>query len=164
MNCPMKSGENVEYLLDYAAGKLNAELHAQMDRHMETCPACREFAGGQNGVWQVLDSWQPAAISPEFDRKLYERIEQDVSWWTRFMRQLKPVFGHMVPVAAAAGVMLVAGLIMYHPAAVPVAPAQKSAQIESLQPEEVATALDDMEMLREFSHLVRPDNSAEPKM
>ena len=51
---------------------------------------------------------------------------------------------------------------MNRPAAIPSAEARKTAQVEALQPEQVQSALDDMEMLREFSHLV-PDSDA-PKM
>ena len=47
---------------------------------------------------------------------------------------------------------------MNRPAAMPTVPAPRSAQVEALQPEQVEHALDDMEMLREFNHLV-PDNA-----
>jgi hypothetical protein len=70
---------------------------------------------------------------------------------------------HAVPVAAAAGVMILAGLMLERPAVTPVAPPQESAQVDVLGPEQVQSALDDMEMLRDFNHLVRAD-SAEPRM
>jgi hypothetical protein len=35
--------------------------------------------------------------------------------------------------------------------------------VETLGPEQVQTALDDMQMLRDFNHLVRAD-AAEPRM
>ena len=50
MNCPMETGENAGLLLDFAAGKLKADVRAQMERHLETCPACSEFAGRQKGT------------------------------------------------------------------------------------------------------------------
>ena len=109
MNCPMESGGNAEHLLDYAAGKLKSEARAQMERHIEACPACREFAGAQQTVWRTLEEWQPAEVSMDFDRRLYARIEQQVSWWTRLTRPLSPLFRHAVPMAAAAGVMIMAG-------------------------------------------------------
>lgn len=167
MNCPLQTGGNAEYLLDYAAGKLNAELLAQMEQHMTTCLACREFAGGQEAVWQALDSWEPAAVSMDFDRRLYQRIEQQqqqMSWWARLTQPLNPLVRHAVPISAAAGVMLMAGLLLFRPAAVPVTPQPQSAQVEALPPEQVQTALEDMEALREFNQLVRPDNAVEPKM
>jgi anti-sigma-K factor RskA len=160
----METGENAEYLLDYGSGKLNAEMRAQIELHMESCHACREFAGGQQAVLQTLDAWEPAAISMDFDRRLYRRIEQDVSWWTRLTRPLHPLFRHAVPIGAAAGVVVMAGLLLLRPANEPAPPMQKSAEVlEALQPEQVEAALEDMETLREFSHVVQPDN-AEPKM
>lgn len=165
MNCPMKTGENAEYLLDYASGKLTAGMRAELALHIEGCPVCREFTGGQDAVWQVLGEWEPAAVSMDFDRRLFQRIEQQqVSWWTRLNWQLNPLFRHAVPIGATAGVILMAGLLMNRPATVPVTANPESAQVvETLQPDQVEHALDDMEMLRDFNHLVKPD-SIEPKM
>jgi anti-sigma factor RsiW len=162
----MEAGENSGLLLDYAAGKLKADVRAQMERHIEACSACREFSGAQQTVWQALEDWEPAEVSLDFDRRLYARIEQDASswtgWWTRLVRPLNPLFRHAMPIAAAAGVVIVAGLMINRPSAIPASPAQRSAQVEALQPEQVENALADIEMLREFNQLV-PVN-ADPKM
>jgi len=162
MNCPMESGEYSGILLDYAAGKLNAAARLQIEHHIETCPACREYAGTQQNVWQALEDWDPAEVSLDFDRRLYTRIERDVPWWQRFMLPLNPLFRHSVPIAAAAGLVIMAGLIMNRPAGVTAVPAQTTAQVEALQPDQLESALADMEMLRQFNQLV-PD-SADPKM
>ena len=61
------------------------------------------------------------------------------------------------------GLALVAILVMSHPAPVPPAPLAKVQQAEPLRPDQVETALQDMEMLREFNGLVRPD-PADSKM
>jgi len=160
----MESGGNAEYLLDYASGELNPTMRTQIEQHMLACPACREFAANQQTVWQALDSWEPAEVSMDFDRRLYQRIEQQVTWWTRLTRPFNPLFRHGVPIAAAAGLVMVAGFLMNRPPTAPVVtPAQESAVVEPLQPEQVEPALEDMETLREFSRLVRPD-SADPKM
>lgn len=158
----MESAGNAGLLLDYAAGKLKTGARAQLEQHIAACPTCREFAGAQQTVWQALEDWEPAEVSLDFDRRLYARIERDAFWWTRFMRPLNPLFRHSVPIAAAAGVVIMAGLLLYRPVAMPPAPAPQSAQVEALQPEQVEQALGDMEMLREFNHLV-PD-TADPKM
>jgi len=158
----MESGENTGILLDYAAGKLKAGVRIQMEQHIESCPVCREFAGGQQNVWQALEDWDPAEVSLDFDRRLYGRIERDVPWWERFMRPLNPLFRHALPIAAAAGVIVMAGLIMNRPAGVAPIPAQKTAQVEALRTEQLESALADMEMLRQFNQLV-PDKS-DPKM
>jgi anti-sigma factor RsiW len=158
MKCPIETREN-GWLLDYAAGKLNAVTRAQIEEHMEACPACRNFARAQQAVWQALEAWEPAPVLMDFDRRLYQRIEQQASWWARLTRPLNPLFRHAVPIAAAAGVVFMAGLLMNRPVAKPAAPAQESAQVETLAPDQVEHALDDMEMLREFNHLVLPDSS-----
>jgi anti-sigma factor RsiW len=162
MNCPMEPGGNPSYLLDYTSGKLKAEVRARMGEHLNACPACREFVQGQSMVWEALDSWEPAPVSLDFDRRLYERVEQQVSWWTRLTSPLNPLFQHAIPIGAAAAVLIMAGLIMNRPATLPSAPVQESAQVETLQPEQLEHAVDDMEMLRELNHLV-PDTAA-PRM
>ena len=162
MMCPMEAEGNADLLLDYAAGKLKADIREQMEQHMKICAACGQFAGAQSSVWNALDEWEPAEVSLDFDRRLYERIEQDVPWWTRWMRPLNPLFRHAVPIAAAAGVIVMAGLVIYRPGSAPTAPVPTSAQVEALQPEQLQGALEEMETLREFNHLV-PD-TADSKM
>ena len=73
MMCPMEAGGNADLLLDYAAGKLKADIREQLEQHMKICAACGEFVGAQSSVWQALDSWEPAEVSLDFDRRLYER-------------------------------------------------------------------------------------------
>jgi len=163
MKCPMEVRENAAWLLDYASGKLEAAKRASIEEHMAACPACRQFASGQQAVWQALEAWEPAPVSMDFDRRLYQRIAQQVPWWSRMMRPFDPLFRYAVPVAAAAGVVFLAGLLMERPAAKPAAPVEESAQVETLQPDQVEHALDDMQMLHDFSSLVR-DYGAESKM
>ena len=162
MICPQESAGNAEYLLDYVAGKLNAETRVQFELHLAACPSCREFAGGQQSVWQALDAFEPAAISPDFDRKLYARIEkQPLSWWKRLTQ---PIFQHALPIGAVAGVVMMAGIFLSRPPEAPVAPATKVAQVEAVPTEQLENALDDMEMLRDFHRLVVSENHSQQKM
>jgi hypothetical protein len=56
-------------------------------------------------------------------------------------------------------VLAIAGFIWEHPA-VPARPQSPlSAETQTLQPDQVQHALDDMEMLREFNHLMRSEPS-----
>ena len=89
MNCPMESREHAQWLLDYRAGKLEPELAARLEEHIATCGACREFARGQRAVWEALDSWEAAPVSTDFDRRLYQRIEAQVSWWDLLIRPFR---------------------------------------------------------------------------
>jgi anti-sigma factor RsiW len=164
MKCPLEVRDTAGCLLEYTSGKLDAERRARIEEHMAACPACHGFAGRQQAVWQALEAWEPAPVSVDFDRRLYQRIEQEVSWWSRLLRPFDPLFRHAVPVAAAAGVVFVAGMLLQRPAGKPAAPAEESAQVlETLQPDQVEHALDDMEMVRDFSSLVKAGN-AESKM
>lgn len=165
MKCPMETGGNAQSLLDLAAGKLNAGKRAELELHLKACPDCREFAGGQQAVWQALDAWEPAEVSLDFDRRLYQRIELQSTWWNRFVQSFHPLFRHAVPIGAIAAVILMAGLLTNRPAGIPApsASAPETAQVQPLQPDQVEHALDDVEMLREFSRFAKPDN-ADPKM
>jgi anti-sigma factor RsiW len=156
-------GENADLLLKFVAGRLDSEAKARLERHLEICPACREFAGGRKAVWDSLDAWEMAPVSPDFDRRLYQRIEQEVSWWDLLLRPFRPLlFRQGLPIAATAGLVLVAGLLLQHPANVPRSAAPESAQVEAMPPEQVEHAVDEMETIREFNRLVRTE--AEPKL
>jgi anti-sigma factor RsiW len=166
MNCPMENGESEELLLNYVSGALDAQEAASFDQHMLTCAACSEFAHGQKAVWQALDLFEPASISADFDRRLYQRIEK-VSWWDRLVAAFhSPMLTHRgLPIAAAAAALLVAGVVWERPSAAPAAKPKAPLSVEgqTLQADQVQHALDDMEMLREFNHLMRSD-PAESKM
>ena len=170
MKCRMENLEGEELLLneglllDYVSGALNAQEAAAFDQHMLSCTACREFAHGQKAVWQTLDLFEPASISADFDRRLYERIEK-VSWWVRWWDGAvaalnSPMTHRGLPIAAAAAVLAIAGFIWEHPSATPARPQSPlSAEVQTLPPDQVQHALDDMEMLREFNHLMRSEPS-----
>jgi anti-sigma factor RsiW len=159
MKCPIETGENAELLLAYCTRKLDAESTAVLERHMEICPACREFASGQRAVWEALDAWEAAAVTLDFDRRLYRRIDREVSWWDLLMRPFRPVLVRQgLPIAAAACLVVMAGvLLQHHPAGAPPAAQSQSAQVEALQPDQVEHALDAMDMLGEFGDRVRAD-------
>lgn len=152
MNCPIKTGENAEWLLDYCAGRLDRGTAADLERHMESCADCREFRTAQQAVWSALDQWESAPVSEDFDRRLYRRIDRaaPVSWIGRILQPLRPlVLRPFFPLTAAC-VIVVAGLLLQVPR-VGVVPADSEARVERIEPEQVETTLDDMQMLRELS-------------
>ena len=163
MNCPLQTRENAQLLLDYCTRRLEPESVAILERHVAVCDACREFARSQRAVWQALDAWEAAPVSPDFDRRLYRRIEAQVSWWSLLFRPFRPRFGTVklwrnLPATAMACLLVVAGVILERPAISPVPAPQDMAQVDSVQPEQVEHALDAMEMLNEFSRQVRTDS------
>jgi hypothetical protein len=131
---------------------------------MRDCPACLAFAANQKAVWEALDTWEAAPVSADFDRRLYQRIEKEVSWWDLLMRPFRPlVFRQGLPIAATACLVLIAGLLIQHPSRVPPSSVPESAKVEALPPEQVEHALDEMETMREFNRLMHPE-TANPKM
>ena len=156
MKCPIETRESAELLLEYCARKLDPESTAILQRHIAICPACREFADGQRALWDALDTWESSPVSADFDRRMYSRIEKEVSWWDLLVRPFRPLLVRQGLPVAAACLVVMAGVLLQRPAAAPRQDAE-SAQVETVQPEQVEHALDAMEMLSEFSQHVRGD-------
>ena len=70
MRCPIETGEG-QRLLDRA-------LPAALEDHIRDCRACSDLSGAHASVNRALDLWEAPAISADFDRRLYRRIESDV--------------------------------------------------------------------------------------
>lgn len=157
MKCPRESGEGAD-LLAYAAGRLDEARAAALERHVGSCAGCREFVAGQRAVWQALDAWEAAPVSPDFDRNLYRRIEQKSDWWNRLMEPLHLLPARrLVPVAAALCLIVAAGWMAEQRPAPRQSQLPGVAKVDSLQPEQVEHAFDDMQMLSDFTHATRSD-------
>ena len=151
MRCPIETRENAELLLSYSARRLNPESTAILEKHMELCPACREFRDGQRALWEALDQWDARPVSPDFDRRLYRRIEEQeqLGWWTRIFGPLGPMLWRpALPLAATACLVLAAGFIGVDPSRITVPTAVDNSQAREV--EQVESALDDLDMLRQF--------------
>ena len=112
MNCPMESQESSALLLAFSSNRLDPDKAVPVQRHVETCSACQQFLAGQAAVWEALDMWKPEPVSADFDRRLYQRIDQHVSWWDLLLRPFRPAaLSRGLPIAAAAGVLIMAGLL-----------------------------------------------------
>jgi len=161
MNCQMEGRDSAEIVLAYCAGKLDRGRAAMVEEHLKNCAACRELAGGQQAVWNALDAWEAPPVSPDFDRRLYARIEKEVSIWDLILRPFRPLFVRQgLPVAAAAAVLLMAGYLMDRPAGMaPGVPGAAQATVESVAPEQAEQTLQEMEMMRELNRLVHPENA-----
>jgi hypothetical protein len=146
-----------QVLLAFSSRKLDAASMSALDSHLEDCLACRQFVQAQGAVWDALDVWEAAPVSADFNRRLYQRLDRPVSWFDRVSGPLQ-WFGlrRLVPLAASAGVVFMAGLLFQHTAAVPAAP-HDTAQMEALQPEQLESALDEMEALSQLSRPVHAE-------
>jgi anti-sigma factor RsiW len=150
MNCPIKTQENADWLVDYSAGRLDHERASLVSRHVETCQECARFVQAQQAVWNALSQWEPEPVSADFDRRLYRAIEtKPVSWLDRMFRPLQPLWRPVVPLAAAC-LLIVAGVVLHTPQAA-VNTAGSQVRVEKIEAEQVERTLDDMQMLRELS-------------
>src|SRR6516225_11517063 len=120
MKCPSEDREKAELLLAHASQKLDAERAAVLEQHLAQCPACREYAAAQFAVWDALDAWKAPEVSADFDRRLYQRIQQEVSWWDLLVRPFRPLLVRQgLPLAAAACLLVGAGYLLQRPIEVP---------------------------------------------
>jgi len=148
MNC-LSEDRNPEMLVAYAAGALDPETARALERHLAGCAACRSMAADQIAVWKALDAWEAPAVSPDFDRRLYRRIDQGVrlSWWERLTRPFRPMpLRQALPLTASAGLLLMAGLLLQHPR--PIAPVDRHSEV--VRANQVERTLDDLDLLRQF--------------
>jgi hypothetical protein len=164
MKCPSETPQSVELLLALSAGTLSGPQAAAVAEHAAACPACRAFAAAQDTVWQSLDGWEAPPVSADFDRRLYRRIEQGVSWWELLLRPLRPLMVHRaLPIAAAAGLLIALGLWIERPNAIPAVAVSEAAQMEAIPPDQAQHAIEEMDLMREFSQTVHADPS-EPRI
>ncbi len=166
----MKGREAGRLLLDYCAGSLMAERVTLLEAHIEDCRECREAVTAQNSVWQALDAWEPVAVSPDFNRRLYARIEEEdrtqspLRLWLRgFAVRWSPFpWRAAVPVAAACvalvAVLLIEPLVPVH------SPARddSAAKVERIDAEQLERTLDDLEMLKQLSPRISESGSSHP--
>jgi anti-sigma factor RsiW len=163
MRCPIETPEGAELLLAFSFRKLDAERADVLESHVRQCARCGEFFGAQRSVDEALDLWVAPPVSADFDRRLYRRIEQEAGWWESLVRPFRLVFAaRFVPIATAAVLLVAAGVWIERPGTVP-APPPRSAQVEALPPEQAEPALQEMQIIQEFSNLVHAD-SANPRM
>ena len=161
MNCPLGTRENAQLLLDYCTRQLEPESAFVLERHIAICSACRDFANGQRAVWQALDTWDAAPVSPDFDRRLYRRIEARVSWWDLLRRPFTMVtLRRGLSAAAMTCLLLVAGILLERPSTSPAPVTTGVVQVDTVQPEQVERALDAMEVLDQFSRHLRAERPA----
>jgi anti-sigma factor RsiW len=154
MSCPIGSDEQLELLQAYCAGERSTPDAAALKKHLEVCPACRELVAGQQAVWLALDEWKAPDASAGFNRRLFARIEREVSLWDRLLQPFRPLWIRLtVPLAAAACVALMVGIVLDH------RPVQQPSPAELAPPDQIEHALDDMQMLHDFNTAIRADRA-----
>ena len=162
MSCQIRSEEHTDHLLAYVAGQLRGEAAATLELHMLACEDCAAFGKQQASVWNLLDAWEPRAVSADFDRRLYAKIDaaESASWLDRTLASisefLRPVFARPAFPLAAASFVIVAGFVLDHPGKLLNSTTNQaslhvsSVEINKVVVDQVEATLDDMEMLRQF--------------
>jgi anti-sigma factor RsiW len=151
MNCPIRSEETVDLLLAYTARRLDPVTSALLERHMDNCPQCAQFRAGQEVVWQALDAWDAPPVTPDFNRRLYQRIEAEAAapWYVRLFRAPLAVWKPAIPLAAAC-LLVVAGFVFDHPVASPIPNSSPALHVTVSEAEQVEDTLDDLQLLRQL--------------
>ena len=151
MHCPIRSEETADLLLAYTARRLDPARTQTLEQHMNTCPECARFRAGQELVWRALDAWEAPAVAPDFNRRLYQRIEAEAAapWYKRLFTLPLTTWKPAVPLAAAC-LLVVAGFILDHPSPVTTPAATPSIRVTVTEAEQVESALDDLQLLRQL--------------
>jgi len=146
MTCPLQTQE-MDLLLEYSAGRLNAAKRASVEQHMDICANCAAFRTGQAAVWDALDLWEPAPVSVDFNRNLWRRIDAVATepWYKHLAHSF--YFGNWKPVLplTAAVALIAAGFLLDHPGA---RPAETGFTLNEAQ--QVEQTLDDIQLLHQM--------------
>jgi anti-sigma factor RsiW len=146
MECPIKKQAKKDLLLDYCSHTLDAAAAVEVEAHLAVCPECKAWTEGHMRTWSLLDEWEPAPISPDFERVLRERIAAETGrtpWWSALWqsflaRPLKPALS-----AALVVLLLLAGFFFVRSGP------SRTARQERIEAEKIEKALDDVDMLRQ---------------
>jgi hypothetical protein len=131
MRCPLEFDRSAELIVGYGARTLDPAAAAAFERHIVSCAECRAAAALQKAVWAALDESQER-ISPDFDRRVFERI-------AAAERRGRWLWQVLVPAAASMALAAVLFLRQPDPAGPP-----------PVQMEQVEHALDDMDLLKQL--------------
>lgn len=145
MICFANHKEGAEILLDYSGGSLDIARRREVDRHVESCAACRQLVEAQRTVFTALDDLAAPEVSADFDQKLYARIAAEKpSFWHRWL-PVTPIawWKPAVPVALAA----LALSALFFVRSSHSGPAQNQPGIGKADVEQLEQALDDMDLL-----------------
>jgi hypothetical protein len=154
MNCPLKSEDTFDVLLDYSAGKLDQSASVRFERHIAACADCTAFVAGQSEVWKTLDAWEPVPVSMDFNRGLWKRIDaaNAAPWYAKLADSLRMgAWKPALPLTAAAFLVATA-FMMDHQTAVQVTPKADSSygSVTVTEAEQLEQTLDDIQLMRQL--------------
>jgi hypothetical protein len=162
MHCLMGNRRGMDLLLSYCSQTLSCDDAPPVQRHVRVCAACGRFVAEQERIWAALDTWEDVPVSPDFNRKLYARIEAEeqrrgalARWRDCLLARYGP-FSWRAPAAlVAASAVLVLTLIAVVPDNGRQPQPPERSKIESIDFEQVERALDDMSMLKQLGPVLK---------
>jgi hypothetical protein len=157
MKCPLEAGNAHEVLLEYPTGRLDPAAQAALESHIAECFDCQEAVGGQAAVWDALDAWEPAPVTVDFNRRLWQRIDrveaERANWFSMTWKPALPV--------AAAFLLLMGVFMVERPhERLPLQSATGSDGVTLTEVDQVEATLDDLQLLQQFDSATKPDNDA----
>ena len=161
VNCPLRKEETAHILLDYSAGRLDTAATSVLERHMESCPECAAFRVEQAAVWNALDAWEPSPVSPDFNRRLWQRIDaaEAAPWYERLAESLRIAAWKPVLPLTAAILIVAAGFLFDHPGGRSPLPGAAANSVSVTEAEQVEQALDDIQLLRQLNTAAAPGSA-----
>ncbi len=163
MNCPLQKPETADILLDYAAGRLDTVRASGLERHMAMCSRCAAFGTEQTAVWDALDSWHPAPVSMDFNRRLWHRIDAaNVPWYRALAGWLRHASWKPAIPLAAAVVVVATGFLLDHPDT-KVSPAP-GVSVSVTEADQVEQTLEDIQLLHQLDLATAPNGATSKRM
>jgi anti-sigma factor RsiW len=161
VRCPMEAREGAELVLAYCSRRLDPDKSEWFERHLEACVSCQETVAAQRQVWEALDYWDALPVPRDFDRRLEWRIEAEARKpWSQRLSGLS-LTGWLrpaIPVASMAALALTVFLVR-----APDPPdTDFQPRVEAAEVEQAESALEDLEMIRQFTLPPREANARNP--
>ena len=138
-------------ILAYVDGRLSESERAEVQKHVDACPACRVRATEFSSVSDLLDELPVIEPSPAFDVRVRARIAAEPvkqSWWALLWATLRP----SLRIALAASMLLLATVFVSYRDSVPTPPVMSQPEIDAGLNQDLSV-LEDHDTLSNFEPL-----------
>lgn len=157
MKCYSKTPAGSALLFAYHAKTLDQVKAANLVLHVNSCPECQSTCAAQAAIWDALEVWETPPVSIDFDRRLYQRIQETDS--RSFANRVRDLFASCfarpaLPLALVSGLFIAGFLVDVRVQSVPPAPAipvgNSLHSAPSIDANQVKIALEDLQLLHEL--------------
>ena len=133
---------------------------------MENCAACASFRTEQTAVWNALDLWEPAPVSMDFNRRLWQRIDVAAAapWYRSLLDSVRLTnWKPLIPLTAAI-LAIAGGFLLDHPSHDTPAPGVPVIGVSVKEADQVEQTLDDIQLLQQLDAVAPPNGGNSKKM